>query len=146
MAPSHRNAFRITGPLWRKDSHHNGRVRWILGFLPLSPPAWGWGGGGVLSWCGRAGGCQTGGTHISVTAQWILSIRISVELSRPLAVHWHGHLPICPIWTCPWAKNLSSSTQNWVQTLQIAYLLNCWMDILHLKFHGLVKTCSCALS
>ena len=60
---------------------------------------------------GRAGGCQTCGTHISVTAWWIFSIRSSVELSRPVVVHRHGHLPICPIWACPWAKNLSNLAQ-----------------------------------
>ena len=83
-------------------------------FLPLSPPGWrgivvtvragGWAGG-------RAGGCQTCGTHISATAQWILSIRSSVELSRPVGVHCNGHMPICPIWACPWAKNLSNLPQ-----------------------------------
>ena len=72
--------------------------------------------GGVLSsrsgWVGgRAGGCQTCGTHISVTAWWIFSIRSSVELSRPAGVHYHGHMPICPIWACPWAKNLSNLPQ-----------------------------------
>ena len=56
----------------------------------------------------RACGCQTCGTHISVTAWRIFSIRSSVQLSRPLVVHCHGHLPICPIWACPWAKNLSN--------------------------------------
>ena len=60
---------------------------------------------------GRAGGCQTCGTHISVTSWWIFSIRSSVELSRPVVVHCHGHLPICPIWACPWAKNLSNLAQ-----------------------------------
>ena len=60
---------------------------------------------------GRAGGCQTCGTHISVTAWWIFSIRSSVELSRPVGVHCHGHMPICPIWACPWAKNLSNLPQ-----------------------------------
>ena len=60
---------------------------------------------------GRAGGCQTCGTHISVTARWIFSIRSSVELSRPVGVHCHGHMPICPIWSCPWAKNLSNLPQ-----------------------------------
>ena len=72
--------------------------------------------GGVLSsrsgWAGGlAGGCQTRGTHISVTAWRIFSIRSFVELSRPLVVHCHGHLPICPIWACPWAKNLSNLPQ-----------------------------------
>ena len=60
---------------------------------------------------GRAGGCQTCGTHISVTSWCNLSIRSSVELSRPVVVHCHGHLPICPIWACPWAKNLSNLAQ-----------------------------------
>ena len=60
---------------------------------------------------GRAGGCQTCGTHISVTAWWIFSIQSSVELSRPVGVHCHGHMPICPIWACPWAKNLSNLPQ-----------------------------------
>ena len=55
---------------------------------------------------GRAGGCQTCGTHISVTAWWIFSVRSSMELSRPVVVHCYAHLPICPIWACPWAENL----------------------------------------
>ena len=69
--------------------------------------------GGVLSSRvgGRAGGCQTCGTHISVTAWWIFSIRSSVELSRPVVVHRHDHLPICPKWACPWPKNLSNLVQ-----------------------------------
>ena len=77
------------------------------GFYPSALRA-----GGVLSSrSGRAGGCQTCGTHISVTAWWIFSIRSSVELSRPVGVHCHGHMPICPIWACPWAKNLSNLPQ-----------------------------------
>ena len=80
------------------------------GFLPLSPS--GWRGIVVTVWAGgRAGGCQTCGTHISVTAWRIFSIRSSMELSRPVVVHCHGNLPICPIWACPWAKNLSNLPQ-----------------------------------
>ena len=60
---------------------------------------------------GWAGGCQTCGTHISVTAWWIFSVRSSMELSRPVVVHCHAHTPICPIWACPWAKNLSNLPQ-----------------------------------
>ena len=85
-----------------------------------------------------AGGCQTCGTNISVTACWIFSVRSSMELSRPVVVHCHAHMPICPIWACPWAKNLVKFATNWVQTLRIAYLWNHWMDLPHLKFHGLV--------
>ena len=83
-------------------------------FLPLSPPGWrgivvtvragGWVGG-------RAGGCQTCGTHISVTVWWIFSIRSSVELSRLVGGHCQGHMPIWAIWACPWAKNLSNLPQ-----------------------------------
>ena len=79
-------------------------------FLPLSPP--GWRGIVVTVWVGgRAGGCQTCGTHISVTAWRIFSIRSYVELSGPVDVHYHGQMPICPIWACPWAKNLSNLPQ-----------------------------------
>ena len=60
---------------------------------------------------GRAGGCQTCGTHIFVTAWRIFSIRSFVELTRPVVVHCHGHLPTCPIWACPQATNLSNSPQ-----------------------------------
>ena len=94
--------------------------------LPLSPPGWrgivvtvraggraggrtgGRAGGRAGGW---AGGCQTCGTHISVTAWWIFSVRSSMELSRPVVVHCHAHTPICPIWACPWAKNLSNLPQ-----------------------------------
>ena len=79
-------------------------------FLPLSPPGW----RGIVVTVravGRAGSCQTCGTHISVTAWWIFSVQSSVKLSRPVVVHRHGHLPICPIWACPWAKNLSNLAQ-----------------------------------
>ena len=95
-------------------------------FLPLSPPGWrgivvtvraagraGGRAGGLAGGRagGRAGGCQTCGTHISVTAWWIFSVRSSMELSRPVVVHCHAHLPICSIWACPWAKNLSNLPQ-----------------------------------
>ena len=79
-------------------------------FLPLSPPGW----RGIVVTVragGRVGGCQTCGTHISVTAWWIFTVRSSVELSKPVVVHCHGHLPICPLWASPWAKNLSNLAQ-----------------------------------
>ena len=91
------------------------RKRAIMPFYPSALRA-----GGVLSsrsgragWRagGWAGGCQTCGTHISVTAWWIFSVRSSMELSRPVVVHCHAHTPICPIWACPWAKNLSNLPQ-----------------------------------
>ena len=108
----------------------------IYKFLSLSPSGWrdivvtvragGWAGGQAG---GRAGGCQTCGTHISVTAWWIFSIWSSVELSRPVVVHCHGHLPICPIWTCPWAKNLSNFPQIGSR-LCGTHIWNHWMVVL----------------
>ena len=83
----------------------------ITGFSIFTPQP-----SGLEGYCrhgpgGRAGGCQTCGTHISVTAWWIFSVRSSMELSRPVVVHCYAHLPICPIWACPWAKNLSNLPQ-----------------------------------
>ena len=85
-------------------------LSWPFGFLFTPQPS------GMEGYCrhgpgGRAGGCQTCGTHISVTAWWIFTVWSSVELSRPVVVHCHGHFPICPIWACPWAKNLSNLAQ-----------------------------------
>ena len=31
-----------------------------------------------------------------------------MDLSGHVVVHCHSYLPICPIWVCPWAKNLSN--------------------------------------
>ena len=31
-----------------------------------------------------------------------------MDLSRPVVVHCHSYLPICPTWVCPSAKNLSN--------------------------------------
>ena len=116
-------------------------------FLPLSPPGWrgivarsgrpggraGGRPGGRAG--GRAGGCQTCGTHISVTAWWIFSVRSSTELSRPVVVHCHAHLPHMGL---PMGRKLVKFATNWIQTLRIAYLWNLSMDLPHLKFHGLV--------
>ena len=81
---------------------------------------------------GRAGGCQTW-THISITAWRIFSIRSSVQLSRPVVVHCHGHLPICPIWACPWDKNLSNLPQigsrHISETARCIYPIQSFMDL-----------------
>ena len=95
---------------------------------------------------GLAGGCQTCRTHIFVTAWRIFSIRSFVELSRPLVVHCHGRLPICPIWAFPWAKNLSNLPQIGSRLCGSHISWNRWMDVPCLMFGGLVWTCSCALS
>ena len=62
-------------------------------------------------WAGGQAAAKLAETHISVTAWRIFSIRSSVELSRPVGVHCHGHMPICPLWACPWSKNLSNLPQ-----------------------------------
>ena len=46
----------------------------------------------------------------------------------------------------PMGQKLVKFATNGVQTLRNAYLWNCWMDLHHLKFHGLLWTCSCATS
>ena len=106
--------YGVTRPQWVKFICHD-QIKILYHFYPSALRA-----GGVLSSRsgrpggragGWAGGCQTCGTHISVTAWWIFSIRSSVELYRPVVVHRRGHLPICPKWACPWPKNLSNLVQ-----------------------------------
>ena len=88
--------------------------------LPLSPSGW----RGIVVTVragGRAGGCQTCGTHISVTAWRIFSIRSSVELSRPVVVHCHGHLPMrystFKIW--PWKSKVKAMVEVKVQSHKV---------------------------
>ena len=61
--------------------------------------------------CEPGGGCLICGIHISVTAWRIFSVRSSVKLSRPVVMHCYDRLPICLIWACPWAKDLSNLPQ-----------------------------------
>ena len=76
-------------------------INWRLDCISFHPPAHR--AVGVFLWrSGRAGGCQTCWTHISVTAWWICFR--SVELSRPVVVHCHGHLPISPQMGLPMNK------------------------------------------
>ena len=48
------------------------------------------------------------GTHVSETDRQINSIRSFMQLSWPVIVQCQCNLPICPIWACPWATNLSN--------------------------------------
>ena len=98
----------------RHTLHHLKTNNWDLP-VGLYPSAL-WAGGVLSSRAGqRAGlrvvGCHTCGTHLSVTAWLIFSVQSSVELSRPVVVHCHGYLSICPIWACPWAKKISNLPQ-----------------------------------
>ena len=116
-------------------------IWWYMSFLPLSPP--GWRGivvrvraGGQAG--GRAGGCQTCRTHISVTAWRIFCIQSSMEFSRPVVVHCHGHLPIYPIWACLWAKNLSNLPQIGSRRCRMPIFETTGRIYPILKFRGLV--------
>ena len=92
-----------------------------------------WAGGRVG---GRAAGCQNCGTHISVTTWRIFSVWSSVELSRHVTLSWSfAQLPHMGL---PMGQKLVKFATNRVQTFRKAYLWNRWMDLPHLKFHGLV--------
>ena len=107
------------GPIWRRDyignilgSKISGvelrlnviqlqqiYINWLT-FLPLSPL--GWRGIVVMVQGGRA----IRRVNPYLCNRWrIFAIWSSMELSRPVVVHCHRHLPICPIWACHWAKN-----------------------------------------
>ena len=83
------------------------------------------------------GVCETCGTHICVTAWQIFSVQSSVELSRHLIVHCHGHLSNTCIGLPLDQKHVKFGT-NWLQMLRNADLWNCWMDLAHFKFYGLI--------
>ena len=62
--------------------------------------------GGILSWWS--------GRLLDLRDPYLcncLTYFLRSKLSRPVIVHCHGHLPICPIWACPWTKNLSNLAQ-----------------------------------
>ena len=64
-----------------------------------------------------------------------------IVLPCSCALLWsYAHLPHMGL---PIGQKLVKFATNWVQTLWHAYLWNCWMDLAHLKFRGLVDTCSC---
>ena len=104
-------------------------------FLPLRSSGW----RGIVVTV-RAGGRLSNLRNpylCTVTAWLIFSIWSSVELSRPVVVHCHGHLPICPIWACPWAKNLSNFPQigsrlcgtHISETAGLIYPIESFMDL-----------------
>ena len=66
-----------------------------------------------------------------------------MDLSTNVVVQRHSYLPICLIWACPWAKNLSNQAALGPDLWNL-YLWNHWMDLYHSKFYGIVSTCSCA--
>ena len=74
------------------------------------------------------------GNHSSETTGWIYSIRSCMECPRSVVVQHHNHLPTCPIWACPWTKNLSNLVPAGSRYLRSAYLWNYWTGFLHSKF------------
>ena len=46
--------------------------------------------------------------------------------------------PHLPYMGLSMGQQLAKFATNWLQTLRNAFLWNCWMDLPHLKFHGLV--------
>ena len=72
-----------------------------------------WAGGVLSSWSGRL--LDLWDPYLCNRLTDFLRSKFC-ELSRPVIVHCHGHLPICPIWACPiwacpWTKNLSNLAQ-----------------------------------
>ena len=81
----------------------------------------------LTSRSGRVGGCQTFGTHISVTAWWIFSIWSSVQLSRPV-VHWNENVVIlmkfsslAALEVVIWATSGAASVENFVKMTTFSF-------------------------
>ena len=98
--------------------------------------------------CGRNSSVMSGFPTLKAT-------RITDFLCSPFEVLWNcPGLYLCIVVViCPFAPyglahgpKLVKFATNWVQTLRIVYLWSRWMDLPHWKFHGLLKTCSCATS
>ena len=130
--------------------HDKNNILKISLYLSFYPSALG--AGGVLSSrSGRAGGWP-GGRLPNLQNPYLCNRLMDFLHSKfcgivqacSCAPSWSfAHLPHMGL---PMGQKLVKFGTNWVQTLQKAYLWNCWMDWPHLKFHGLVWTCSCALS
>ena len=47
-------------------------------------------------------------SDISELLDGFTPFKFLMDLARPVVVHCHSYLPICPIWVCQSAKNLSN--------------------------------------
>ena len=72
------------------------------GHLPICP--WAKNLSNLPHWIGS----RLCGSHISETAGWMYPILSSMDLFRPVVVHCHSYLPVCP-----WAENLSNQAALW---------------------------------
>ena len=81
--------------------------------------------------------------HISETVRWIFSIRSSMELSLPVVVQRHRHLPIWPIWACPWENG--QIWYHWDPNFVERISWNHWMDLHSSKLYRFVETYSWAM-
>ena len=112
------------------------------GFLTLSPLGW----RSIVVTVregGRARGCQNLWHPYlwNRLTDFLRSKFCGIVLPCSCALLWsYAHLPHMVL---PIGQKLVKYAANWVQTLWHAYLWNCWMDLAHLKFRGLVDTCSC---
>ena len=110
----------------------------ILNFCFNFYPSALWAGGVLSSRSGRAGGCQNL-WHPYLWNRLTDFLRskfcgIVLACSCALSLSF-AHLPLMGM---PIGQKLVKFATNCVQTLWHAYLWNCWMDLPHLKFHGLV--------
>ena len=109
-----------------------------MDFLPLSPPGW----RGIVVMV-RAGGRADGRLPnlrnpylCNRLTDFLHSKFCGIVWACRCALSWpYAHLPHMGL---PMGQKLVKFATNWVQTLRNAYLWNCWMDLPHLKFHGLV--------
>ena len=88
------------------DWLNGGKVKW-LNYWDIKSIWWGW----LLSCRFRQAGrwSRFWGSYISETAGGIVfNIQSFMELSTPVVVQHHEHLPFYLIWACPWAKHLSN--------------------------------------
>ena len=114
----------------------------ICSFLPLSPP--GWRGIVVTVWAGGRLPNLRNPYLCNRLMDFLHSKFCGIVEACRCAPSWsYAHLPHMGL---PMGQKLVKFATNSVQTLRNAYLWNCWMDLPHSKFHGLVWTCSCATS
>ena len=108
---------------------------WIL---PLSPPGW----RGIVVTV-RAGGLPGGRLPnlwnpylCNCLTDFLHSKFCGIVQACRCALSWsYAHLSHMGL---PMGQKLVKFATNWVQTLRNAYLWNCWMDLPHFKFYGLV--------
>ena len=116
---------------------HGVIYKWFLQFLPPSPPGW----RGIVVTV-RVGG-QPGGLLPDLRNPYLCN-RLTYFLRSKFcgiilvrSCHCRVHLPICPMWAYPWAKNLLNLPQmgaDFAECISLKPL----DDLPHFKFHWFV--------